>query len=150
MQANQAPELRIAASATRAVLLLAVPCLILAALFAGPGGLLGAAIGAAVVLGMFGISAAVAARAARISDTAVLVANVAGFGLRLFIYALLIVVLDPVEAIHGPSLAITAAVLLVGSLAWEVRHVSRTPGFWWVRTGAPGPSSPVGTERTTA
>lgn len=150
MQANQAPELRIAASATRAVLLLAVPCLILAALFAGPGGLLGAAIGAAVVLGMFGISAAVAARAARISDTAVLVANVAGFALRLFIYALLIVVLDPVEAIHGPSLAITAAVLLVGSLAWEVRHVSRTPGFWWVRTGAPGPSSPVGTERTTA
>lgn len=150
MQANQAPELRIAASATRAVLLLAVPCLMLAALFAGPGGLLGAAIGAAVVLGMFGISAAVAARAARISDTAVLVANVAGFALRLFIYALLIVVLDPVEAIHGPSLAITAAVLLVGSLAWEVRHVSRTPGFWWVRTGAPGPSSPVGTERTTA
>lgn len=150
MQANQAPELRIAASATRAVLLLAVPCLILAALFAGPGGLLGAAIGAAVVLGMFGISAAVAARAARISDTAVLVANVAGFALRLFIYALLIVVLDPVEAIHGPSLAITAAVLLVGSLAWEVRHVSRTPGFWWIRTGAPGPSSPVGTERTTA
>lgn len=150
MQANQAPELRIAASATRAVLLLAVPCLILAAVFAGPGGLLGAAIGAAVVLGMFGISAAVAARAARISDTAVLVANVAGFAVRLFIYALLIVVLDPVEAIHGPSLAITAAVLLVGSLAWEVRHVSRTPGFWWVRTGAPGPSSPVGTERTTA
>lgn len=150
MQANQAPELRIAASATRAVLLLAVPCLILAAVFAGSGGLLGAAIGAAVVLGMFGISAAVAARAARISDTAVLVANVAGFALRLFIYALLIVVLDPVEAIHGPSLAITAAVLLVGSLAWEVRHVSRTPGFWWIRTGAPGPSSPVGTERTTA
>jgi hypothetical protein len=150
VQANQAPELRIAASATRAVLLLAVPCLILAAVFAGPGGLLGASIGAAVVLGMFGISAAVAARAARISDTAVLVANVAGFALRLFIYALLIVILDPVEAIHGPSLAITAAVLLVGSLAWEVRHVSRTPGFWWVRTGAPGPASPVGTERTTA
>lgn len=150
MQANQAPELRIAASAMRAVLLLAVPCLILAAIFAGPGGLLGAAIGAAVVLGMFGISAGMAARAARISDTAVLVANVAGFALRLFIYALLIVVLDPVEAIHGPSLAITAAVLLVGSLAWEVRHVSRTPGFWWIRTGAPGPSSPVGTERTTA
>jgi hypothetical protein len=150
VQANQAPELRIAVSAARAVLLLAVPCLVLSAVFAGPGGLLGASIGAAVVLGMFGISAVFAAKAARISDTAVLVANVAGFALRLFIYALLIVILDPVEAIHGPSLAVTAAVLLVGSLAWEVRHVSRTPGFWWVRTGAPGPASPVGTERTTA
>lgn len=150
MQESRAPELRIAASAVRAVLVLAVPCLALATLLAGPRGLLGAGIGAAVVLGMFAISAALSALAAPHGPTAMLLATVGGFTLRLAIYAILIVVLDPVEAIHGPSLAVSAAVLLVGALGWEVRHVSRTPGFWWVRTAAPSAASPVGTERTTA
>jgi len=150
VQANQAPELRIAGSAMRAVLVLAVPCLALATVLAGPRGLLGAGIGAAVVLGMFAISAALSALAAPHGPSAMLLATVGGFALRLVIYAILIVVLDPVEAIHGPSLAVSAAVLLVGTLAWEVRHVSRTPGFWWVHTAAPSAASPVGTERTTA
>lgn len=150
VQANQAPELRIAGSAMRAVLVLAVPCLALATVLAGPQGLLGAGVGTAVVLGMFGISAALSALAAPHGPSAMLLATVGGFALRLVIYAILIVVLDPVEAIHGPSLAVSAAVLLVGTLAWEVRHVSRTPGFWWVHTTAPSAASPVGTERTTA
>lgn len=150
MQATQAPELRIAGSAARAVLVLAVPCLALSALLAGVNGLIGASVGAAVVLGMFGISAALSALAAPYGPSAMLLATVGGFALRLAIYAILIVVLDPVEAIHGPSLAVSAAVLLLGALAWEVRHVMRTPGFWWVRTAAPSAASPVGTERTTA
>lgn len=134
----------------RAVLVLAVPCLVLSGLFAGAHGLIGAAVGAAVVLGMFAISAALSALAAPHGPTAMLLATVGGFTLRLAIYAILIVVLDPIEAIHGPSLAISAAVLLLGTLAWEVRHVSRTPGFWWVTPAAPSAASPVGTERTTA
>lgn len=149
-EASRDPELRIAASAVRAVLLLAVPCLAISTWLAGSNGLLGATIATAIVLAMFGISAALAAIAAPHGPTAMLLATVGGFALRLMIYAILIVVLDPVEAIHGPSLAISAAVLLLGALAWEVRHVSRTPGFWWVQPLTPSAASPVGTERTTA
>jgi hypothetical protein len=150
VRATEAPELRIAVSAVRAVLVLAVPFVVGAALVAGPSGLLGAGIGAAVVLGMFVISAALSVLAAPHGPSAMLLATVGGFALRLVLYAILIVVLDPVEAIHGPSLAVTAAALLVGALAWEVRHTSRTPSFWWVQTGEAAPASPVGTERTTA
>jgi len=72
--------------------------------------------------------------AARIGPTALMAAVLGGYLLRLLIYALLIVLLRPVETIHGPSLAITAAVLLLAALAWDVRLVSRVPSFYWVNT----------------
>ncbi|CAN5168753.1 hypothetical protein BH20ACT9_BH20ACT9_08700 [soil metagenome] len=128
-------ELRLARSAVVFVTLLAVPVVGVAALVAGGGGALGAAIGAAVVVGMFAMSGATLSWAARLGPTALMGAALGGYLLRLMIYALLIVLLRPVEAIHGPSLAVSAAVLLVAALVWEVRTVSRLPGLFWVQTG---------------
>lgn len=132
--ASDPVELRIALDAVRVVVLLAVPCLVVAWAVAGGGGLLGAAIGAGVVAGMFLISAGLLSFAARFGPSALMGAALGGFVLRLILYAVLIVLLTPIEAIHGPSLAITAALLLIASLAWEARMVTRTPGFFWVST----------------
>lgn len=128
-------ELRLARTAVVFVTLLAVPVIGVAALVAGAGGALGAAVGTAVVAGMFAMSGATLSWAARLGPTALMGAALGGYLLRLMIYALLIVLLRPVEAIHGPSLAVSTAVLLVATLAWEVRAVSRLPGFYWVDTG---------------
>ena len=135
-------ELRIARSATAMVLGLGAGALVVAGLLAGWGGVLGAAIATALIAAMFLSSAALLDRAARISPTAMMAAALGGFALRLLGYALLIVLLRPVEAIHGPSLAVTAAVLLVASLAWEARHVSRSPGFFVVDASAGRPNAP--------
>jgi hypothetical protein len=146
-QNSRAVELRIAASAVRFVAVLAVPLLGAGWLAAGRGGLLGAGIAVALVAGMFAMSASLLSFAARLGPSALMAAALGGFALRLMIYALLIVLLRPVEAIHGPTLAVSAAVLLVATLTWEARYVSRTPGFFWVDASTPAPGDP---ERTRA
>jgi hypothetical protein len=127
-------ELRIARSAAAAVLVLSVPVVGIAALAVGREGAIGAAVGAGVVLGMFVLAGGLVTLAAPFGPSAILAATLGGFALRLVLYAVLMVVLTPIEAIHGPSLAIAAAVLLLSALAWEARHVSRIPDFFWVRT----------------
>ncbi|HUH07751.1 MAG TPA: hypothetical protein VML96_08090, partial [Egibacteraceae bacterium] len=93
-------------------------------------------IAAALVLAMFGLSGVSVAFAARFGPSAVMAAALGGFMLRLVAYALLIVLLRPVEAIHGPSLAISAAVLLIATLVCEAWLVITRPGFFWVDTSA--------------
>ena len=134
-------ELRLARSAALLLLALSIPTIAVAWLLAGTGGALGATIGAAVVIGMFLMTGSMMSWAARISPTAMLAAALGGYLLRLMIYAGLIVLLRPVEAIHDASLAISAAVLLVIALAWEVRLVSRQPSLFWVDPKAPTPRS---------
>jgi len=140
---QDAIELRLARSAVLVVVIMAIPALAIAAAVAGAGGALGAGIAAAVVGGMFIMAGALMSWAARIGPTALMAAVLGGYLLRLLIYALLIVLLRPVEAIHGPSLAITAAVLLLAALAWDVRLVSRVPSFYWVTAASPGPRGPA-------
>ena len=137
-------ELRLARSAALLLVALSVPAIGLAFLAAGADGAKSAAIGAAVVIGMFLMAGAMLSGAAKIGPSASFAAALGGYVLRLGIYAGLIVLLRPVEWIHGPSLAITAAVLLVISLAWEVRLVGRNPSLFWVDPAAPRPvGSPV-------
>ena len=131
-----AVELRIAGSALRFMALLALPTLGVAWFAAGREGLNGALVGAAVVAGMFAVAAGLSALAAPHGPTALFTAVLGGFALRLGAYAALIVWLRPVEAIHGPSLAISAAVLLMSTLAYEAWHVSRTPQFFWIDASA--------------
>lgn len=136
-------ELRMARAALLAVAVLAVPCVAVASLAVGREGAIGAGVATAVVAGMFAMSGAMTSWAARLGPTVLMGAVLGGYLLRMVVYALLIVLLRPVEAIHGRSLAVTAAVLLVGALIWEVRLVSRVPGFFWLNTGVPRPSQPV-------
>ena len=159
MRAGPAPvrpgddvELRMARAALLAVAVLAVPSLAAAGLLAGHGGLLGAGVATGVVAGMFLMAGALTSWAARSGPAALMAAVLGGYLLRLVVYALLIVLLRPVEAISAPSLALTAAVLLLGALAWEVRVVSATPGFFWLHPaagGAPG-TGPVVYSRDSA
>ena len=136
-------ELRMARSALAAVAVLAVPCVAVAALTAGRNGAIGAGVATAVVAGMFAMSGAMTSWAARLGTTVLMGAVLGGYLIRMVVYALLIVLLRPVEAVHGRSLAVTAAVLLVGALVWEVRLVSRVPGFFWVNAGGSAPTEPV-------
>jgi hypothetical protein len=129
-------ELRIAGSALRFLALLALPTLAVAWFTAGREGLNGALVGVGVVAGMFAVAAGLSALAAPHGPTALFAAVVGGFALRLGAYAGLIVWLRPVEAIHGPSLAISAALVLMSTLAYEAWHVSRTPQFFWIDPSA--------------
>lgn len=129
-------ELRLARSAVAVVAVLAVPVIAVATLAHGRDGALSAGIGAAVVGGMFLMSGGLLSWAARFGPTALMAAALGGYVLRLVIYALLIVLLRPVEAIHGPTLAVSAAVLLVAALVWEARLVTRSPQLSWVDADA--------------
>lgn len=132
-------ELQLAVGALKAVAVLAAPIIAGAWLAAGVGGAIGAAVAVAVVAGMYLMSGMLLSYAARFGPGALMAAALGGFGLRLMIYALLLVLLRPVEVIHGPSLAISAAVLLVLTLIWEARIVSRTPNLYWIDAAAATP-----------
>lgn len=131
---------------------------------------LGAAIGVAVVAGTLLLSGATMSLAAPFGPSALMAAVLGGYVLKLVIYAMLIVLLGDVEAIDGPSLAVTAAILLVVALVWQTRRILRDRRLFWVMAsgprdaqGAPGgvvytsghrpphhAPDPQGTERTSA
>ena len=134
-------ELRLARSAAGFLVVLGVPVVAVAALFAGVPGALSAGIGATVVIGMFLMAGATMSWAARISPAALMGAVLGGYLVRLVVYALLILLLRPVEWLSGPSLAISTAVLLVAVLAWEVRVVSRNPSMFFVDAAAGKPAA---------
>lgn len=132
-------ELHLAFGALKAVAVLAAPIIGFAWLAAGGPGAVGASVAVAVVAGMYLMSGTLLSYASRFGPGALMAAALGGFALRLMIYALLLVLLQPVEAIHGPSLAVSAAVLLVLTLVWEARLVSRTPHLYWIDAGAAKP-----------
>ena len=142
-------ELNLARSAVGFLLVLGAPIIAVAGLLQGANGAASAAVGAAVVMGMFVMAGALMSYAARISPAALMAAVLGGYIVRLVIYAGLIVLLRPVTWLHGPSLAIATAVLLVAVLVWEVRVVSRTPSTLWVdaRAGRSAPAAVVETRR---
>ena len=143
VRSGDAIELRLARSAALFVVVLGIPVVAVAGLLAGTPGALSAAIGAAVVIGMFLMAGALMSWAARISPTALMGAVLGGYLLRLMVYALLILVLRRVEWLSGPSLAISTAILLVAVLAYEVRTVSRTPSLFWIDAAAKAPGAAV-------
>ena len=140
-------ELRLARSAALFLVALSIPVLGVAALVKGSAGLASAAIGAAVVIGMFLMAGAMMSWAAKIGPAALMGAVLGGYLVRLMIYAALIMLLSPIEWLHGPTLAIATAVLLVAALAFEVRHVSRTPSLFWVNAPAAS-TTPAGVVET--
>ena len=143
IRAGDGVELRLARSAVGFLLVLGVPVIAVAGMFAGLAGALSSAIGAAVVIGMFLMAGATMSWAARISPAALMGAVLGGYLVRLLVYALLILLLRPVEWLSGPSLAISTAVLLVAVLAWEVRVASRNPAMFFVDAAAGKSPTPV-------
>lgn len=129
---NGPVELRLSLSAFAVAALLSIPALGLSWLAAGTPGLAGAAIGVGVVAGGFLVSAGVHALARPFGPEASLGASVIGYVLRLFVYAVLLVVLLPVDGFSRPSLAISAAVVVVLTQAYEIWRVGRTQSFSWI------------------
>jgi hypothetical protein len=136
VKSRPAPELRIMRSALAAVGVLAVPVLGVAWYVAGTSGLLGAGIGVALVAVLFLVTGVAMSVAAPHGPAALMAAALGGFAAQFVLYALLLVLLRPVEAIHGPSLAIGTAVVMVATLAFEAWHVNRVPSFFWVDPAA--------------
>ena len=132
IRAGDGVELRLARSAAIFVVALGIPVIAIAGLAAGAAGAASAAAGATVVIGMFLMAGATMSWAARISPAALMGAVLGGYLVRLVVYALLIILLRPVEWLSGTSLAISTAVLLVAVLAWEVRVASRNPSMFWI------------------
>ncbi len=143
---DQPIERDLARGALKVIAVLALPVLVVTWLVADTAGLLGGALAVAVVAAMYAGSGALLSWAARRGPEWLMGAALAGFGLRLLVYLGLMVLLRPLEVLHGPSLAISAAVLLIASLAWEVRTVQRTPALWWLTSaaGAPRPAATKG------
>ena len=104
----------------------------------GAPGLAGAGLAVAVVAGMQALSGGLLSLAAPFGPSALLGAALGGYLLKLCIYALLIALLGDAEGIHGPSLAVTAAILLVVALAWQTRLVMRDTRLFWLVDPAPG------------
>jgi hypothetical protein len=136
IRAGDGVELRLARSAIAFIVVLGIPVVAVAGLLGGVPGALSAGIGALVVIGMFLMAGATMSWAARISPAALMGAVLGGYLVRLVIYALLIVLLRPVEWLSGTSLAISTAILLVAVLAWEVRVASRNPSMFWIDPAA--------------
>ena len=110
----------------------------------GAPGLAGAGMAVAVVAGMQALSGALLSLAARFGPSALLAAALGGYVLKLCIYVVLMVLLRDVEGIDGPSLAVTAAVLLIVVLAWQTRLVLRDQRLFWVADPLPRAGPPDG------
>jgi hypothetical protein len=133
---NRQVELRITRSALIVVAAVAVPVLAVAWFAAGSPGLLGAGIGVALVAVLFAVTGVAMALAAPRGPAALMAAALGGFAAQFVLYALLLVLLRPVEGIDGPSLAIGTAVVMVTTLAAVAWHVNRVPSFFWVDPAA--------------
>lgn len=130
------PEQALAGSAARLLALLGVPLTAGAWLYAGAGGAAGALAGVLLVLVLFGLTGAVLGRVRAASPSLVVGVSLAGVGVRIAGYATALALLASVEWLHRPSLALAILVSFVATLAYEIRIVSRTPQFFWVRTSS--------------
>jgi len=60
----------------------------------------------------------------------------AGFGVRLVAYVIVLGLLESVAQLDRAVLALTTALLLFATTTYEAWTVSRDPSFSWVNTGA--------------
>lgn len=123
-------------AAARLLALLSVPVTAGAWWVAGPGGALGAGAGLLLVLALFGLTGLVLSRMRATAPSVVVGVSLVGLGLRIAGYAVALALLASVDSLHRPSLALATMVGFAATLAYEIRVVSRTPQFFWVRASS--------------
>lgn len=121
------------AVAARLLAILSVPVIGGAWLLAGPGGAAGALAGLVLVLALFGLTGLVLGRVRTVNPSVVVGLSLAGVGIRIAGYAAALAWLAAVDGLHRPSLAAATLTGFVVTLVYEIRVVSRTPQFFWVR-----------------
>lgn len=123
-------------AAAKLLVVLAFPVIGGAWVTAGAGGALGAAAGLILVLMLFGLTGVALSPVRQPRPAVVVGVSLAGLGLRIVGYAAALGLLATIDGLHRPSLAAATALAFVVTLAYEMRVVSRTPGFFWVRTAS--------------
>jgi hypothetical protein len=116
-----------------------VPTAAIAGMVAGLPGVLGALVGASLVLVLFGAGAAMMMWAGRRGQSTMAMVAAGGVAGRLVLYAAVLMALDGTELVHRPSLAVATAVTLVITLGGELAVLARTPSLFRlvVPDGAP-------------
>jgi K+ transporter len=124
-----AVERQVATDLVRRGLLVAPVLLIVAGLAWGTDGVLSAAYGVALVLLNFALSAALLARATRLSPTAVMAAVLGGFLVRMGLIAAAVFAVDDAGWVNLAALGSTIIVTHLGLLVWEARYLSISLAF---------------------
>lgn len=105
----------------------------LSALVAGSAGALSAAMGLALVGGLFGFSVLLTSAVGRVGSQGALAVAASAVVLRLAVYLAVLLAMLSMTGLHAPSMAITALAALAVTLAHEIRYLVRTPQLVWLR-----------------
>lgn len=133
----QMPEPELAWRGAAFAAVLAVPILVVAGVLRAVPGLLGAALGVALVVGLFGVTGVILVCVARLSPATLPAASLVGALVRMTAYGAILAMLSGVEGVDRASTAVATTLLLFATLLYEARFAARTPGFYWVRPSAP-------------
>jgi ATP synthase protein I len=117
MPAYYAVILRRSALLTAPVALLMI---VLGAVFAGSKGLLGAALGVALVIVFFGISVLVVGRAAKVSPQAMMAAAVGTFLVKILVLIILLGIFQNSTAFNGKWFGLTVIVCVIAYSAAQM------------------------------
>jgi hypothetical protein len=141
-------ERQLAVGAFRALGLLAVPTVGVAATLAGPAGAVAALAGLSLVGILFGGSALLLRLVADRGPTAAMATLVSGVALRLVAYAAVLTSLDGVAWVHRPSLAIATGIAVVVVLGYELRLLATMPRLFWIDPETDWPSAAANATRS--
>lgn len=137
LRRSRTPELELARYGAVRATVAAIPIVAGAALLRGRPGLVGAAVGAGLVIGLFVVTGALLACVVRRSPATLPAVSLVGALLRMIAYGVLLTALAGVDGIDRASTAVTTCLLLIVTLAYEVRFAATTPGFYWLHSPAP-------------
>lgn len=137
LRRSQMPEPELAWHGTAFAAIAAVPVVAAAAALRGVPGLLGAALAAGLVMGLFGVTAVLLACVARRSPARLPAVSLVGAIVRMIAYGVLLTALAGVDTIDRASTVVATCLLLIATLVYEVRFAATTPGFYWLHTPAP-------------
>jgi hypothetical protein len=137
LRRSEEPELELARYGAATATIVAVPVVLVATVLRGRPGLLGAALAAGLVIGLFAVTGVLLACVARRSPATLPAVSLVGALIRMIAYGVLLTALAGVDGIDRASTAVATCLLLIVTLVYEVRFAATTPGFYWLRPPAP-------------
>jgi ATP synthase protein I len=137
VDAIPAVEREIAKDIVKRGLLIAPLVIVAGGIFRGTEGALGAAIGTAIVLANFWISAYAVDRVVGTTPARIGIVSVVSYVLRIGTIVAALFILRNVDAIDFATLGITLVGMHLLLLTWEAPHISMTLGAPGLKPGAP-------------
>jgi hypothetical protein len=137
LRRSEMPELELARYGAVIATMVAVPIVFGATVLRGLPGLLGAALAAGLVIGLFAVTGVLLACVARRSPATLPAVSLVGALIRMIAYGVLLTALAGVDDIDRATTAVATCLLLIVTLVYEVRFAATTPGFYWLRPSAP-------------